>query len=43
MRGMRNHVAHGYVETHYELVWDTVEELPGLTSNLSAIVGPFPD
>jgi len=41
---MRNHVAHGYVETHYELVWDTVhEELPGLTSNLSAIVGPFPD
>jgi uncharacterized protein with HEPN domain len=41
MRGMRNRMAHGYFETNYELVWETVEiEIPRLIVELTALVGP---
>jgi uncharacterized protein with HEPN domain len=45
MRGMRNRMAHGYFETNYELVWETVSaEIPRLIAQLSDIVGdPSPD
>ena len=37
MRGMRNRMAHGYFETDFGIVWDTVKaELPTLVSHLSA-------
>lgn len=44
MRGMRNRMAHGYFETDYGLVWDTVETaLPALIDDLEAVlrVGPW--
>ncbi len=38
MRGMRNRMAHGYFETNYELVWETVRtEIPRLIATLSAL------
>ena len=40
MRGMRNRMAHGYFETNYELVWETVDvEIPTLVARLSDILG----
>ena len=40
MRGMRNRMAHGYFETSYELVWETVSaEIPRLVARLSDILG----
>ena len=39
MRGMRNRMAHGYFETNYALVWETVStEIPRLIAQLSAIL-----
>ena len=36
MRGMRNRIAHGYFETDFELVWDTVAlALPALADALA--------
>jgi uncharacterized protein with HEPN domain len=41
MRGMRNRMAHGYFETNYELVWETVSaEIPRLIDRLSKLGGP---
>jgi uncharacterized protein with HEPN domain len=38
MRGMRNRMAHGYFETDYELVWETITvEIPRLIVALSAL------
>ena len=38
MRGMRNRSAHGYFETDFELVWETVRSaLPKLKKQLAAI------
>jgi uncharacterized protein with HEPN domain len=38
MRGMRNRMAHGYFETDFGLVWDTVETaLPQLMDQLSTL------
>ena len=38
MRGMRNRMAHGYFETNYELVWETVStEIPRLVGQLSIL------
>jgi uncharacterized protein with HEPN domain len=35
MRGMRNRMAHGYEETDFELVWDTVKTyIPNLVAKL---------
>lgn len=35
MRGMRNRMAHGYEETDFELVWDTVQiYIPDLIAKL---------
>jgi uncharacterized protein with HEPN domain len=40
MRGMRNRIAHGYFETDFELVWETVRSaLPELKERLCAIAG----
>ena len=40
MRGMRNRMAHGYFETNYELVWETVgADIPRLVARLSDILG----
>lgn len=37
MRGMRHRMAHGYEETDFEMVWDTVKTyLPELVSKLKA-------
>ena len=36
---MRNRMAHGYFETNYELVWETVSaEIPRLVGRLSEIL-----
>ena len=41
MRGMRNRMAHGYFETNYELVWETVSaEIPRLIDRLSSLAYP---
>jgi len=38
MRGMRNHIAHGYFEINLDVVWDTVQvALPELLKNLPAV------
>lgn len=38
MRGMRNHVAHGYFDMDQEVVWDTVQEhVPGLLACLPVL------
>ena len=38
MRGMRNHIAHGYFDINLEVVWETVQTaLPELLKQLSAI------
>lgn len=38
MRGMRNHVAHGYFEVDQESVWDTVQEhIPELLASMSGL------
>jgi uncharacterized protein with HEPN domain len=38
MRGMRNRITHGYFETNFELVWDTVTTaLPELMKQLPAV------
>jgi uncharacterized protein with HEPN domain len=42
MRGMRNRMAHGYFETDYAIVWDTVRgEIPALVAALPTLVGDF--
>jgi uncharacterized protein with HEPN domain len=39
MRGMRNRMAHGYFETNYELVWETVgTEIPRLIDEVSSLL-----
>ena len=39
MRGMRNRMAHGYFQTNYGLVWDTVStEIPPLVGALSNLL-----
>ena len=36
IRGMRNRIAHGYFETDFSIVWDTVQQaLPELLEALS--------
>jgi uncharacterized protein with HEPN domain len=42
MRGMRNHIAHGYFDINLEVVWETVRAaLPELLDRLSALrLGP---
>jgi len=38
MRGMRNHIAHGYFDIELDLVWDTVQKaLPELLNHLDFI------
>lgn len=38
MRGMRNRMIHGYFETNFELVWETVSaQIPPLIGRLSGI------
>ena len=40
IRGMRNRMAHGYFETNYVVVWETVStEIPRLIAQLSDIIG----
>lgn len=37
---MRNRMAHGYFETNYALVWETVStEIPRLTTELAILLG----
>jgi len=37
MRGMRNHIAHGYFDINLDVVWETVKSaLPELLERLSA-------
>jgi uncharacterized protein with HEPN domain len=39
MKGMRNRIAHGYFETNFDIVWQTVQTaLPDLCLRLPAIV-----
>jgi uncharacterized protein with HEPN domain len=39
MRGMRNRMIHGYFETNFDLVWETVSvEIPSLIVRLSGIL-----
>jgi uncharacterized protein with HEPN domain len=39
MRGMRNRMIHGYYETNFDLVWETVRvEIPPLIVRLSGIL-----
>jgi len=38
MRGMRNHIAHGYFDINLDVVWETVKTaLPELLKQLSAV------
>lgn len=38
MRGMRNHIAHGYFDINLDVVWETVQSaLPELLERLSAL------
>ena len=38
MRGMRNHIAHGYFDINLDVVWETVQTaLPELLERLSAV------
>lgn len=38
MRGMRNHIAHGYFDINLDVVWGTVQSaLPELLERLSAL------
>lgn len=38
MRGMRNHVVHGYFDLNLDMVWNTVtESLPALLEQLPAV------
>jgi uncharacterized protein with HEPN domain len=38
MRGMRNRIAHGYFETNFEVVWETVHSaLPELRKQLDGL------
>lgn len=38
MRGMRNHIAHGYFDINLELVWETLQTaLPDLLDRLPAL------
>jgi uncharacterized protein with HEPN domain len=38
MRGMRNHIAHGYFDINLDVVWETVQTaLPDLIACLSAV------
>jgi len=38
MRGMRNRIAHGYIDINYNIVWEAVETaLPGLLARLPAL------
>jgi uncharacterized protein with HEPN domain len=38
MRGMRNHIAHGYFDINLDVVWETVQTaLPDLIARLSAV------
>lgn len=38
MRGMRNHIAHGYFDINLEIVWETVKTaLPALLAQLSTV------
>jgi uncharacterized protein with HEPN domain len=42
MRGMRNRMAHGYFQTNYGLVWETVStEIPPLIGALSHLLRAF--
>ena len=45
IRGMRNRMAHGYFETNYEIVWETVSvEIPRLIAELSNLLAkPAPE
>jgi uncharacterized protein with HEPN domain len=45
IRGMRNRMAHGYFETNYEIVWETVSvEIPRLITVLSDLLAkPAPE
>ena len=39
IRGMRNQIAHGYVDIEFEIVWETVQvELPKLIKNIDEIL-----
>ena len=39
MQGMRNRIAHGYIEINMDIVWDTVAmSLPQLTKTLPSII-----
>ena len=43
IRGMRNRMAHGYFETNYEIVWETVSvEIPRLIAELSNLLAKPP-
>jgi len=38
MRGMRNHIAHGYFDINLDVVWETVQTaLPELLERLSSV------
>ena len=39
MQGMRNRIAHGYIEINMDIVWETVAaSLPELTGTLPSII-----
>lgn len=44
MRGMRNHIAHGYFDINLDVVWETVQSaLPELLESLSSLRAQLAD